>query len=166
MQFFGGLSGFMSYLFQIVVLFLVYCGAFTSILLAALKSACSFDPLFIIRLTITSFLLQGSTMCVEHMWVGEFTIQFFSHGPGTSRSVLWLHLLSLASKVNVLLMPEGGGGLQGFQMTGAQHTSFELKPKEFKPVQNLCVILGYSKKVGREVVVYLFPPYPLGRLLL
>lgn len=136
----------MSYLFQIVVLFLVYCGAFTSILLAALKSACSFDPLFIIRLTITSFLLQGSTMCVEHMRAGEFTIQFFSHGPGTSRSVLWLHLLSLALKVNVLLMPEGGGGLQGFQMTGAQHTSFELKPEEFKPVQILCVILGYSKK--------------------
>ena len=105
MQFFGGLSGFMSYLFQIVVLFLVYCGAFKSILLAALKSACSFDPLFIIRLTITSFLLQGSTMCVEHMRAGEFTIQFFSHGPGTSRLVLWLHLLSLALKVNVLLMP-------------------------------------------------------------
>ena len=84
---------------------------------------------------------------MEHIWAGEFTIQFFSHGPGTSRSVLWLHLLSLASKVNVLLMPEGGGGLQGFQMTGAQHTSFELKPEEFKPVQNLCVILGYSKKV-------------------
>ena len=103
---------------------------------------------------------------MEHMWAGEFTIQFFSHGPGTSRSVLWLHLLSLALKVNVLLMPEGGGGLQMFQMTGAQHTSFELKPEEFKPVQNLCVILGYSKKVGREVVVYLFPPYPLGRLLL
>ena len=56
-------------------------------------------------------------------------------------------LASLALKVNVLLMPEGGGGLQGFQMTGAQHTSFELKPEEFKPVQNLCVILGYSKKV-------------------
>lgn len=85
-------------------------------------------------------------MCVEHMRAEEFTIQFFSHGPGTSRSVLWLHLLSLALKVNVLLMPEGGGGLQGFQMTGAQHTSFELKPEEFKPVQILCVILGYSKK--------------------
>ena len=137
----------MSYLFQIVVLFLVYCGAFTSILLAALKSACSFDPLFIIRLTITSFLLQGSTMCVDHMRAGEFTIQFFSHGPGTSRSVLWLHLLSLALKVNVLLMPEGGGGLQGFQMTGAQHTSFELKPEEFKPVQILCYFGVLKKKL-------------------
>ena len=54
-------------------------------------------------------------------------------------------LVSLALKVNVLLMPEGGGGLQGFQMTGAQHTSFELKPEEFKPVQNLCYF-GVLKK--------------------
>ena len=42
-------------------------------------------------------------------------------------------------------MPEGGGGLQGFQMTGAQHTSFELKPEEFKPVQNVCYF-GVLKK--------------------
>ena len=44
-------------------------------------------------------------------------------------------------------MPEGGGGLQGFQMTGAQHTSFELKPEEFKPVQILCYFGVLKKKL-------------------
>ena len=83
MQFFLGPSGFMSYLFQIVVLFLVYCGAFTSILLAALKSACSFDPLFIIRLTFPftreyhvcgTYLGGGVHHSIFLPWTRDFTV--------------------------------------------------------------------------------------------
>ena len=99
--------------FQIVVFFLVHRGAFASILLAALKSMCSFHDYQHYYHSLSSSLVTLDYN--KFFFTREFRVCETYEGGGVHHSIFLpgtgdFTCLYLQKKVNALLMPKGGGG--------------------------------------------------------